>query len=47
MFQNCKELKRLDLSKFKFQNVTNKESMFSGCYKLDLSNINMNLGINH
>ena len=47
MFQNCKELKHLDLSKFKFQNVTNKESMFSGCYKLDLSNINMNLGINH
>ena len=41
MFQDCNELKSLNLSNFNAFNVTKMSRMFSGCYKLeslDLSN---------
>ena len=42
MFSNCKSLKKINLSNFNTQNVTNMVSMFERCQsikELDISNL--------
>ena len=49
MFHKCKDLKTIDLSRLKTQNVKNMSSMFSICEKLtylNLSNINIRRVVN-
>ena len=49
MFHECRSLKKLNLSNFNNNNVTDIESMFDGCFslkKLNISSFNTNNVIN-
>ena len=39
MFQDCNELRRLDLSNFDTSNVIDMRAMFHNCYKLSYLNL--------